>query len=252
ALGASSYPERLLASGGSVAFGRFFDSSLHISDGTFAGTTSVNLQPEAFADWNGNIVLSDGNSIWIRQPDGGLSRMTYGRAAYFTPVGDSLFFARNGKAFASDGTFGAEVELASFPYASCQGELCPFHPVHSPFGFVDTGTIVMIVVRRISEADQDELWKTDGTVAGTSKVADVTLVSGQFEFDSAVLGGKLLFTASDPAHGLELWISDGTGAGTSRLADIEPGTGGSSPAGFVKVGDRVFFSATTASNGRER
>jgi len=58
-----------------------------------------------------------------------------------------------------------------------------------------------------------ELWKTDGTSAGTALVADVTpgLEAGAMQyFDSmASAGGFVYFTTSQPVHGL--WRSDGAG-----------------------------------------
>ena len=66
-----------------------------------------------------------------------------------------------------------------------------------------------------------ELWKTDGTVAGTVLVRDVdwgnlspTLLT--------VHQGLLYFSGEDEEHGRELWVSDGTSAGTRRVTDIGP------------------------------
>jgi ELWxxDGT repeat protein len=58
-----------------------------------------------------------------------------------------------------------------------------------------------------------ELWKTDGTAAGTVMVADVNPGSGGSNPGNLTnLGGKLYFTANDGTHGTELWTSDGTAA----------------------------------------
>ncbi len=68
-----------------------------------------------------------------------------------------------------------------------------------------------------------ELWKTDGTVAGTQLVKDINpgfynSLAGPF----AVIGSTLFFAANDGVHGKELWVSDGTAAHTQMLLDINP------------------------------
>ncbi len=104
----------------------------------------------------------------------------------------------------------------------------------------------------------NELWRTDGTEAGTYLVKnikpDTATQPGQaMPFAAIAFGNVLLFAADDGAHGKELWISDGTAAGTTMLADLNPGgaTSSSSPSNFTLSGGRVFFSATRASDGNE-
>src|SRR5690606_9292379 len=71
----------------------------------------------------------------------------------------------------------------------------------------------------------EELWRTDGTPAGTGRVADLCpggcdgLDTG-FVHDSMVSTGTLLFFAAapGPAFDSRLWRSDGTAAGTFELA----------------------------------
>ena len=64
------------------------------------------------------------------------------------------------------------------------------------------------------------LWKSDGTVAGTTMVAksDVRLY-GPTGVD---IGQLLLFPAASE-HGIELWKTDGTASGTTLVRDIRPG-----------------------------
>ena len=66
-----------------------------------------------------------------------------------------------------------------------------------------------------------------------------------------MVDGRLLFGASDGAHGRELWRSDGTPEGTVPVQDIAPGPTSSSPRGFVSLGDRIVFSASGETVGRE-
>ena len=98
----------------------------------------------------------------------------------------------------------------------------------------------------------NELWRTDGTSAGTSMVLDIN--PGQCSSNPSnmtAINGLLYFTATTAASGSEPWVSDGTAAGTSMIADINPGTGGSSPSGYASMGGYVYFQATTPSYGSE-
>lgn len=62
---------------------------------------------------------------------------------------------------------------------------------------------------------------------------------------------KTLFSANDGTAGTELWITDGTEAGTFLLKDLNPGSAGSSPSHFTRVGDKIYFAASDATAGHE-
>jgi ELWxxDGT repeat protein len=97
-----------------------------------------------------------------------------------------------------------------------------------------------------------ELWRSDGTTAGTFRVKDIATTPGEGSsprFLTAV-GVTLYFVAADDAGDRELWKSDGTEAGTVPVADIDP-TGSSSPADLVDVNGRLFFTADDGTSGRE-
>ncbi|MEM7202133.1 MAG: hypothetical protein AAF628_17830 [Planctomycetota bacterium] len=114
-----------------------------------------------------------------------------------------------------------------------------------------------------------ELWRTDGTFAGTTLVADI--VPGVGSSDVSLLtrvgsnvvfkaagglwasdgtsggtvaigpveplefparwngGGRVVFSGRDAGGGAEPWFTDGTLGGTFRLADLQPGPGSSTP-----------------------
>lgn len=98
----------------------------------------------------------------------------------------------------------------------------------------------------------DELWATDGTVAGTALVRDVDPGPGSSLPDTlAALGASVLFSARDAAGGRELWRSDGTAGGTVRVADIRPGAAGSDPSRLSSNGAFVVFDADDGVSGRE-
>ena len=97
-----------------------------------------------------------------------------------------------------------------------------------------------------------ELWRSDGTAAGTSMVADVN--PGPMSANPAqltALDGLVFFVADDGTHGAELWVSDGSADGTALVADIHPGPGGSSPSFLTPVGDGLVFAADDGSSGIE-
>ena len=75
-----------------------------------------------------------------------------------------------------------------------------------------------------------ELWKSDGTAAGTVLVKDINSGGGSsYPYGLTNVNGTLFFSADDGIHGDELWKSDGTAAGTVLVKDINPGSGASFP-----------------------
>jgi ELWxxDGT repeat protein len=97
-----------------------------------------------------------------------------------------------------------------------------------------------------------EIWKTDGTRAGTVLVKDIApgpASSRPGELTAA--GGRLYFRATDGAHGDELWQSDGTAAGTTLVQDILPGPASSTPEDLTAAGGTLYFTADDGEHGRE-
>ncbi len=98
-----------------------------------------------------------------------------------------------------------------------------------------------------------ELWKSDGTAAGTVLVKDINIGGGwsQPEYLTAV-GNVLYFSADDGVNSRELWKSDGTEAGTVMVKKILPSEYvGSSPQNLTNVNGTLFFSAEDGASGRE-
>src|SRR5262249_60144077 len=70
-----------------------------------------------------------------------------------------------------------------------------------------------------------ELWKSDGTAAGTVLVKDIRPGPDYgYPENLTGVGRTLFFTANDGVNGQELWKSDGTEAGTVLVKDINPGS----------------------------
>jgi ELWxxDGT repeat protein len=97
-----------------------------------------------------------------------------------------------------------------------------------------------------------ELWRSNGTQAGTSLVRDINPGRPSSNIQELTnIRNTLYFSADGGAFGQELWRSNGTREGTVRVSDINSGRNGSNPAEFVLLGSNLIFSASTASFGRE-
>lgn len=88
-----------------------------------------------------------------------------------------------------------------------------------------------------------ELWRSDGTEAGTTLIKDINPGSApSYPRSFVVANGRLFFSAIDGVHGEELWVSDGTEAGTFMLKDLVPGSAGSEPLGTaLAIGNTLYF-----------
>ncbi|MBW4520762.1 MAG: pre-peptidase C-terminal domain-containing protein [Scytolyngbya sp. HA4215-MV1] len=100
--------------------------------------------------------------------------------------------------------------------------------------------------------DGIELWKSNGTPAGTVMVKDIfSGATGSAPSSLVAFGNTLYFAANDGVNGIELWKSDGTAAGTVLVKDIFLGANGSSPSNLFVVGNTLYFTANNGANGVE-
>lgn len=120
----------------------------------------------------------------------------------------------------------------------------------SPADFTDVnGTLFFTAITATAGR---ELWKSDGTAAGTVLVKDINPGSG-FSFPSSLtnVNGTLYFAANDGTSGVELWKSDGTEAGTVQVKDIFAGSGSSLPSSLASVNGTLYFTANDGVTGEE-
>ncbi len=97
-----------------------------------------------------------------------------------------------------------------------------------------------------------ELWRSDGTLAGTTLFKDIWPGDGGGSPQGLmVMNGIIYFRASDGENGTELWRTDGTVAGTYMVLDINPGSGSSSPTLFTNCNGVLYFRASDGTNGSE-
>ena len=98
-----------------------------------------------------------------------------------------------------------------------------------------------------------ELWRTDGTAAGTSLVADIGVSTNSGSpISLTVLPNNSGFVFRGVNNkGNEPWVSDGTTAGTMILKDIFPFSGSSIgfPTRFMRLGNFLYFTAEDSNNG---
>ena len=88
-----------------------------------------------------------------------------------------------------------------------------------------------------------ELWKSDGTVEGTVRVADIRSgPQGSLPYGLVAAAERVVFTAYSEEHGRELWATDGTEAGTVLVKDLTPGSDGSYVHPLTPMNGQVYFS----------
>jgi ELWxxDGT repeat protein len=82
--------------------------------------------------------------------------------------------------------------------------------------------------------DGNQLWKSDGTAAGTVMVTDINPDNGGFKNVNFLqyLNGALYFNADDGTNGTQLWQSDGTPTGTVMISDVVSPVS-SNPSSFI-------------------
>ncbi len=221
----SSYPDQLTNVNGTL----FFTASapdkgfeLWKSDGSDAGTTlvkDIRLGPDASFP---NALTAVGNTV------------------FFSAVDDASGF----ELWKSDGTAAGTVQVKDINPGPASG----FLPFFARLANVD-GTLYFSAN---DGSHGSELWRSDGTTAGTMMVKDINpgTDDGAYGVPTS-FNGVLYFEADDGTSGFEPWQTDGTEVGTTRLLDLNPGAGDSSPGEFTVLNGALLFSARDATTGYE-
>jgi ELWxxDGT repeat protein len=214
---------------------------LFVTDGSPAGTIDLNVQPTRselvaagdlvyFAGAGGKLFRTDGTpagTVAVPGPsDPSQLTATADGQLYFTATtpanGRELWKVDySGAVFVRDVTPGPAD--TSFRWLAAVGDTLYFHlPTY-------------------------QLWKTDGTPAGTLLVKDFNAI-GTPTYDPVGAGGKLFF----PVRGerLELWTSDGSAAGTTSLGPIASHNSNFDPL-LTATGDAVFLRGQALETGVE-
>ncbi|MEA2559791.1 MAG: hypothetical protein QOH06_1295 [Acidobacteriota bacterium] len=145
--------------------------------------------------------------------DGGTFQLTGHALEPVRATGDLYFFLNENRGLAvSDGTIGGTFDLTG------PGMSIEFQGVAAFSLWVPSQGVLYFVAQ---DAHGFELWRSDGTVAGTRLVADLrpgtegSTVEWLTEYK-----GQVWFFADDGQHGNALWRTDGTPAGTVLAVDL--------------------------------
>jgi ELWxxDGT repeat protein len=215
-------------------------TSLWKTDGTDAGTLRVGEPGHVLqlANVHGTLMFLDGRGVWksdgtergtVRVKELSSSVSLDARPAV---VGATLYFLANGnrELWKSDGTPDGTVPLKSLG----TGEGFSSGTLHSLTAL--QGALFFTVAS--STSPSRELWRTDGSVAGTVRVSTVSLSEDRSQPDLVPFKGALYFQASDGG----LWRTQGSETSRVRTPDS------SEPLGLSNLraaGDVLYFSTHT-------
>jgi ELWxxDGT repeat protein len=248
----SSRPRRGLELDGELFFFAN-DGEIWKSDGTAAGTVLIAdpspgadlSSPTAVANANGTLFFHteggpSGEGLGLWKSDGTTAGTTLLKtisvigAIVPLPNGSVVFNGNDwnlhlgSELWVSDGTPEGTTLLVDIEPGSGSGY---------PKDLIAVGGIVYFEAYFWLTGGEPELWRTDGTVAGTYELAARPVD------EPADVGGTLFFVSRDLVYGEELWKSDGITAGTVLVKDIVPGPLGSAPSDLRAIDGRLFFNA---------
>ena len=231
------------------------------SDGTAAGTQLVKdifqgpdgSDPVSLTTF-GQVALFGCNSSW---DDGGSLWKTNGTEAgtqeILQDAGDANGFTiAGGQAFCEITAQSGRRSLWVVNRAATAAAMVQDHGT----GFIEKMTAFQD--KLYYTPDDQRIWVSDGTPAGTHVVVDIWPYGGLnwllAPADWTPLDDALYLTANDNKTGYELWKTTGDNQGTTVVQDIFPGGGSSTPDDLIEMNGALYFSARPASwerKGRE-
>lgn len=235
-------------------------SELWKTDGTDSGTFMIKDIVQGFQSSNPDNFFEYNNEVYFTIEDGSFRSKiwkTNGTAMGTTSFGnyqvlknykhgfqnetlnsELIFFSQfvDVKLLKTDGMVSNTVELKNF---TDQAQITNVE-------FVKLNDELFFTVDTPSHGN--ELWKTDGTEAGTMLVKDIyNGVNNSDPRNLFVFKNKLYFTANHPFYGRELWSTDGTSSGTIMEQDFEPGPNNSSIGEIFEYNNTMLFSVNNSS-----
>jgi ELWxxDGT repeat protein len=213
------------------------NGQMYVTDGTPAGThrlTSFSGANEAGAlygfvvagskfyfvamdtMYNRQIWVSDGTAAGTQQVTNGLTSAAVYNPQSFQLVGSLVLYESSGYLWSIDSTTDT---IASVVTSSGT-------PGFGPPGVASTtlanmgGFVLFLGGSGFAPSDGLQLWRSDGTAAGTYEVAAATANPTSNEIQYPVfeqVGSNVVYIGDDGVNGPQLWGSDGTSAHTVRL-----------------------------------
>ncbi|WGV25312.1 ELWxxDGT repeat protein [Halotia branconii] len=185
----------------------------------------------------GTVLITDVNSFPLEQ-------LSINDTVYFVTGGG--IGSNNYKLWKSDSTLEGAVLLKNFYNSNTNYD----YYEEPNFYLTDVNGILYFIAD--DGTSGTELWKSDGTTAGTVLVKDINSGSGSSNPANLIsINNILYFIADNGINGTELWKSDGTTAGTVLVKDINSGSGSSEPSNLTNVDGILYFVATNSINGTE-
>lgn len=205
---------------------------------------------------NGTVLFKDNYSLGGGGPGNLVNAGTF---LFFTSDSQSLTGLEPWK---TDGTVAGTVMIIDlFTLAANQGSFLGDVPTPYMNGFV-----YFVAIDKYDPTPpqgslfyfNNELWRTDGTAANTTKVKEInpSIVNPTADANPNnffVFNNRLYFSATDGTNGTEPWVTDGTSANTFMLKNIDANANGSSnPFGFTPLNGFLYFRADdNSTNGAE-
>ena len=192
-----------------------------VTDGTVGGTSMLADVFPGAASSNAHDFVRVGDLAWFLADDGVHGTelwRTDGSAAGTTlaldlepganGVGAAEMVAGTTKMFLVRSTFfwctdGTAQGTSVLPLARLAEEVCTF------------GDLLLF-------ADTNDIWRSDGTQAGTQVLATIPAPASQHGGSFAVARDRAFFVTQRYAGGPQLWATDGTTAGTGVVLDLQP------------------------------
>lgn len=248
-----------------------YGQELWKSDGTDLGTELVadllpgpgGSYPSNLVDVNGTLFftandgvqgrelwMSDGSPAGTRRVKDIRSGPSSSNVTWVTNAGGTLFFTANDgrrgqELWRSDGTeIGTHLVREILPGAD------PGSRFDGPRDLTNVSGTLFFSAENATF--QNQLWRSDGTAAGTVPVIPASHAGGLYPMELTAFKGRLYFRSWAESDRPVIWQSDGTSAGTFPSHDLVIGNGSAiAESLFVDAGGRGFFVANDGVHGGE-